>query len=392
MFRNAYRLPFTLIGIPIRLDLTFLIVLPLFAWLIGSQIGAFVQLLNLPIDPQPLAEGATPFVLGFIAALGLFISVLIHELGHAVVAQRYHVVVKDITLWLLGGVAQFEEMPRQRGAEAVVAVAGPITSILLAGIFWLVLSALPATAEAASFVVAYLAYINVVLAVFNLIPALPLDGGRILRSLLALRYDQLRATRVAAGISKFFALLLGLLGLISFNFFLLLIAFFIYIAVSGETQHAVVTQVLEGIKVGDLATRKVDTVPPNMSVQELVGKMLRERRLGYPVVDHGGRLSGVVDLEQTQEKSPETTVGEIMKRDAETITPDKSAIDAFSLLSRNNYRRLVVVDESGEMVGIISKTDLVRTIQVRMVGLNLEEEGSGGRPREIRGVRVAEDR
>ncbi|CAN5473316.1 site-2 protease family protein [soil metagenome] len=377
MFRNAYRLPFRLLGIPIRLDLTFLLVLPLFVWLIGSQLGFFVALLNLPIDAAALSQGSTPFVLGFVAALGLFSSVLVHELGHSVVARRYGVEVKDITLWLLGGMAQFAEMPRQKGAEAVVAVAGPITSILLAGVFWLVLQALPAGADAAIFVVAYLAYINVVLAVFNLIPALPLDGGRILRSLLALRYGQLQATRVSAGISKFFALLLGLVGLFSFNFFLLLIAFFIYVAVSGETQYAVVTQVLEGIRVGDLMTREVIAVSPAMPAQELISKMLRERHLGYPVIDHSGRLVGMVDLEHAQDVSPETTVSEIMKREVETISPDKTAIDAFSLLSRNNYRRLVVADERDEMVGILSKTDLVRVIQVRMVGLNMNEERAG---------------
>jgi predicted transcriptional regulator len=121
----------------------------------------------------------------------------------------------------------------------------------------------------------------------------------------------------------------------------------------------------------------VIAVSPAMPAQELISKMLRERHLGYPVIDHSGRLVGMVDLEHAQDVSPETTVSEIMKREVETISPDKTAIDAFSLLSRNNYRRLVVADERDEMVGILSKTDLVRVIQVRMVGLNMNEERAG---------------
>jgi CBS domain-containing protein len=111
-----------------------------------------------------------------------------------------------------------------------------------------------------------------------------------------------------------------------------------------------------------------------MPVNDLIQKMLNERHLGYPVIDHSGRLIGVVDLEHAQEVTPETTVGDIMIPEMHTITPQKSAIDAFSSMSRNNYRRLVVVDESGEIVGVLSKTDLVRVIQVRMVGVNLVPE------------------
>lgn len=374
MFQNAYRLPFRLLGIPLQLDITFLIVLPLFAWIIGSQLPRFVELFNLPIDPAPLSVGFTPFLLGLLAALGLFVSVVVHELGHSVVARRYGVKVKSITLWLLGGMAQFEEMPRQRGAEAVVAVAGPITSILLAGVFWLILSTVPLAATAAIFVFSYLAYINVVLAIFNLLPALPLDGGRILRSLLALRMGQLRATQISAGISRFFAILLGLFGFLTLQFFLVLLAFFIFVAVSGETQHAVITRVLEGIKVGDLMTRDVVWVHPTMPVSELIQKMLKERHLGYPVVDHSGRLVGMVDLEHAQNVAEDATVADIMSRDIHTISATKSALDAFGQMSRNNYRRLIVADPNGDMVGILSKTDLVRTIQVRMVGINMSPD------------------
>ena len=135
MFRNSISLPFKLLGIPLKLDISFLFVLPLFAWLIGSRIPAYIDLLGLEIDPVNFQDGLTPYFLGFIAALGLFISVVIHELGHAVTAKAFKVKTKDITLWFLGGVAQLEEMPRKRGVEAVIAIVGPITSLLLAGLF-----------------------------------------------------------------------------------------------------------------------------------------------------------------------------------------------------------------------------------------------------------------
>ncbi len=133
-----------------------------------------------------LSHGAMPYVLGLIAVLGLFVSVVIHELGHSVVARLYGVEVKNITLWFLGGVAQFESIPRQRGAEAVIAIIGPIVSGVIGGICFGIWKALPSGAIATRFIFAYLTYMNVLLAVFNLIPALPMDGGRVLRSLLAM--------------------------------------------------------------------------------------------------------------------------------------------------------------------------------------------------------------
>src|SRR5206468_10405330 len=147
-----------------------------------------------------------PFALGLVGALGLFVSIVVHELGHAVVARLYGVKVRRITLWALGGMAEFDEMPRQRGAEAVVAVVGPIVSVAVGVLCWGILGLLPATAVAPRFVLSFLGGTNIYLALFNLLPAMPLDGGRVLRSLLALRMPHLRATQVAVTISKFLAI------------------------------------------------------------------------------------------------------------------------------------------------------------------------------------------
>ncbi|MDR7521780.1 MAG: site-2 protease family protein [Armatimonadota bacterium] len=374
MLRKGYRLPFRLLGIPIYLDPTFLIILPLLAWVIGSRLDLYIRLFRLPVDAQALQEGHTPYLLGLAAALGLFASVLIHELGHSVVGRGYGVQVKRITLWLLGGVAQFEEMPRQRGAEAVVAIAGPLTSLAVAAVCSLVAAIVPPAALAVRFVLGYLVFMNGALAAFNMLPALPLDGGRVLRSLLALRMPQLRATQIAAGISSAIAIMLGLAGFLTFNLFLILIAFFVYMAGSAETQNALVAEMLEGIGVEDLMTRDVQTVPIAMPIADLIQKMLRERHLGYPVVDAAGNLAGIVTLNDLQGADASAPVERVMSPTVATISVRGSALEAFEAMSRNNYGRLVVLGPGRQMVGIITKTDLIRAVQVRVVGLAIQPE------------------
>lgn len=371
---RGYRLPVRLLGIPVYLDLTFLVILPLLVWAIGSRLDTYLLLFRLPVDPLSLQQGTTPYLLGLAAALGLFASVLVHELGHAAVAQRFGVRTRRITLWLLGGIAEMEQIPRARGAEAVVAIAGPLTSLGVAALARLGLALAAGGPAALQFVLGYLAFMNLVLALFNLLPALPLDGGRVLRSLLALRVSHLQATRAAAGVGRVVALLLGLYGFASLNVFLLLIAFFIFMAGGAETQHAVVAEALEGVRVEDVMTRDVQTVPPDLPIAALVQKMLRERHLGYPVVDAAGRLSGMVSLADIQGADPDAPVGQVMTRDVLTVLPAATAMQAFERMSRNNFGRLVVVDRRGEIVGILSKTDLIRTVQVRVVGLELQPE------------------
>ncbi|MGE5611736.1 MAG: site-2 protease family protein, partial [Bacillota bacterium] len=348
------------------LDITFLLFLPLLAWLIAAQIGQFAAALGLPIDTTALQHSGIRYLLGLIIAIALFVSVVIHELGHSVIARLYHVPVKSITLWLLGGMAQFEQMPRQRGAEAVIAIAGPITSFLLAGLFWILYHLSPTTWPAWTLTLAYIAEMNFVLAVFNLLPAMPLDGGRVLRSLLALRLPYLRATQAAANISKGLAILLGLLGLM-INPWLILIAFFIYIAVNAETQQTLVADLLHGIGVRDLMTRDVKTVTPDLTIDELTERMIQDHVMGYPVVD--GQLLGIVTLRDIQQADPTSRVEQIMSRNPITIPQDSSALDALHRMSQNDFGRLIVTGPAGDMVGIITKTDLMRALQLRMAGL-----------------------
>ncbi len=383
MFRNSYTLPFKLLGIPIRLDISFLFILALFTWIVGIQVGIFTRIFNdllgTAINFNMIGGGVTPYWLGFLSTLGLFVGVAVHELGHAVVARRYGVEVKDITLMFLGGVVQFNEMPRQRGAEAIVGIAGPITSLLVAGVSWVLLQITPGSADSVQFVLAFLTFQNVFLAIFNLLPALPLDGGRVLRSLLALRMPYLRATQISASVSRFIAILLGVYGLLTFSLFLAVIAFFIYISVRSETQYAQVSELLSGIRVRDLMTRDVVSVEPEMPVSQLIKLMFFKKHLGYPVLE-GERLVGMVKLQHARGLDDEATVGEIMSREVNTITEDKDALEAFKRINQNDLGRLIVVDESGRMTGILSKTDLVRTLQVQAVGNEVPNAPSNPQP------------
>ncbi|RVU41591.1 site-2 protease family protein [Lujinxingia sediminis] len=364
MFKHALRLPFRLLGIPLYLDLTFLIILPLLAWLIARQIEPFITLFHLPVSPGALNEGLLPYALGLAAALALFISVVIHELGHAIVARRYGVETERITLWLLGGMAQFKKMPTQRGAEAVVAIAGPITSGLLAALGGLLLWVVPERWPALLFVVAYTTFMNIALALFNLIPALPLDGGRVLRSLLAMRMPRMRATQIAATISRVLAIALGVVGIVSLNIFLILIALFIYIAVAAEARFELADELLSGLRVQELMSSPVIAMPATMSVGDLLARMLRDARHAYPVHDEGGEFIGMITLKGLQNAEPDAPIGDYLSELPERIDPQASAADLLEMMGRQDEPRVLVMPEKGPVLGIITRTDLYRALQL----------------------------
>ncbi|NKE36697.1 CBS domain-containing protein [Natronococcus sp. JC468] len=361
----------TAFGIPIKLGASFLLVVPLLAYLIGVQTAVIVELLNTTfgraIDPGPLTEGATPWLLGLTAALGLFVSVFCHELGHAMAARRYGLETESITLWFLGGLAQFTEMPEEWQKELVVAIAGPIVSVAVGALCYAGFVALPAELSAVLFVLGYLAVLNVVLAIFNMLPGFPMDGGRVLRALLSRNRSRLEATRIAAGVGKWFAILLGFAGIVTFSIFWIAIAFFIYIAASSETQQIFVETAFEGLTVAELMTPApgLDTVSTELPTAELLDRMLRERHTGYPVLEDGS-LVGIVTLEDVQERAPDTggVVRDAMSTDPVTIPLDAEATTALRTLQEENVGRLLVVDADGSLAGLLSRTDLMTALEV----------------------------
>lgn len=381
MNERGIRLPFKLLGVPVLLDHSFLLILPLFAYLIGSQLSAYAQILaavGVHIDAGGLQQGSLRWVLGAIGAVGLFVSVLVHELAHAVAARLYGVRTLEIRLWFLGGVARLDTMPRGRGAEAVVAIVGPITSFLIGVLLWLTLpyvTQFPGTAV----VISYLAITNVALALFNMLPALPLDGGRILRGVLELFMPHLRATRVAAFISAVVAILLGLYGFFSMNLLLVVLAFFIYNAGRAEAQAAVITDAVEGKLVADVMTTDPMTVDPGMPLEQFVRMANYRPYPGYPVVGTDGQLLGYARLAAAQEFLAGTeggdeggtgahatfsgaTVADILQ-EAERIEPGETAMAALSRIAEGQLGRLMVTDASGRLIGIIGKSDLIRLLR-----------------------------
>jgi len=365
-------------GIPIQLDLTFLLVLPLFAWIIGSQIAQTAELLNgslgAGLDPALLTDGSLVWVLGVVAAVGLFTGVVLHELGHSLVAIRFGFPIDSITLWLFGGVAQLTEMPEDWKQELAIAVAGPVVSVALGAVSYAVFFLLPGTesavVESARFVFAYLAVMNVALAAFNMLPGFPMDGGRVLRALLARTRPYARATQIAAEVGKVFAILLGLFGLfVAGNIFLAGLAFFIYIGAAGEARETTMRADLEGVQVRDVMTPadRVTSVTPGMSVRELIGTMFRERHTGYPV-EVGGEVVGLVTLEDARAvKEVERdayTVGDVMTTELVTVGPQLDVMDALNELQENSVGRLVVTDEDGAFRGLLTRSDVMTALSI----------------------------
>jgi len=372
-------------GIPIRLDLTFLLVLPLFAWLIGSDVGNLATALNgmfgsaMPVDA--LTAGSTRWVLGAAAATGLFFCVLLHEFGHSLVAMRYGYHIESITLWLFGGVARFTEMPEDWKQEFTIAVAGPIVSVALGVVSYVAFLVVPGALPTVQFVLAYLALTNVALAVFNMLPGFPMDGGRVLRALLARRRPHARATQIAAEVGKLFAVVLAIVGLFA-NLFLVALAFFIYIGASSEAQQTVMKAAFQDVTVGDIMTpaAELKTVTADTSVTVLTDRMFRERHTGYPVL-RGGSLVGMVTLDDTREvrevERDAYRVEDVMATDLVTITPDADAMDAISMMQREKVGRLPVIDETGELVGLISRSDLVTAFNIIRTRGSETESGTG---------------
>jgi Zn-dependent protease len=320
--------------------------------------------------------------MGLAAALGLFASIVVHELCHSLVARRYGLPMKGITLFLFGGVAEMEEEPPSARAEFMMAVAGPLASLVVAGAFLLAATAaLPDTVKG---VLRWIGYINLILVAFNLIPGFPLDGGRMLRAGLwrwkgDFRWATRASSRVGAG---FGALLIGLgiLNLLLLNpvggLWWILIGMFIRGAAKMGYQQLLIRKSLEGEPVRRFMNPEPRAVSSATAVEELVEDFIyRYHHKLFPVVDEG-TLTGCVTTKEVKEVPREAwaekKVGEISSACSEenTIAPEQDAVQAFTRMSRNGTSRLMVVDE-GRLVGIISLKDLLRFLAMK---LDLEED------------------
>ena len=355
-----------IMDIPVRLHWTFLLVILYVAWAFAS----FSQTVYGKtygfggIEPAQLR-----LIYSLLFAVVLFACVALHELGHSYIAHKNGIGIKSITLYFFGGVASMEEIPRNPRLELQMAFAGPAVSGVL-GLISVYLAG-PAAAfggagNALAIMLWTLGIMNIILMAFNLLPAFPMDGGRLLRAWFATRMPYVKATRQAAAIGKVFATLMFLLGLSTLNFMLLFVAFFVYVGASEEEKATKISVSLEGISVRDIMSAPVRSIALEMTLEELKELMFREKHRGYPVMSDEA-LVGIVTLTDLQ-RVPEaerahTRVDQVMARKLYLIGPLEEASTAMKMMNEMQIRRLPVIDE-GRLVGIVSREDLVRAIEL----------------------------
>jgi len=363
-------------GIPVKIHWSFLLVIPLFAWIIGSQIVLTTELIRIlfgvPIDATLITAGLNPYILGTVVALGLFFGVFVHEVAHSLIAKAKGIKIHGITLLILGGVSQMEEVVPDPKVELPMALAGPLTSLAIG----IICSALvyvfpvlpdPAVAGVLIFTFGYLGLLNVLLFAFNLLPAFPMDGGRVLRAWLARRMPLSRATQIAADVGKGFAVLFGVFGFLMLNPILILIAFFIYIGANQEATFLRYYVLLQDVTVADAMSNSLVTVEPETPLPRLLELMYETKHLGFPVVERGN-LVGIVTLSDIHKVSPidreAMQVRDVMTRDPITLPPSAPLIDALRIMTTHGIGRIPVVDD-GDLVGIVTRTDVLRVMELR---------------------------
>jgi Zn-dependent protease/CBS domain-containing protein len=313
--------------------------------------------------------------IGGISALLLFISVLLHELSHSYFGGREGIKVKSITLFVFGGVAEMINEPQKPSVEFKMAIAGPTASLFLAGFFWIIWQCSPNIYIGA--LSKYLYLVNGILALFNLIPAFPLDGGRIFRSALWLKYDNLRkATEKAVTVSKVCAFLLILWGfsmLLKQNFvsglWVIILSWFLLQTAEASLRHQRIEEILARVKISEIMNRDFVSVDPKINLTKLAGMFLDYKQGGFPVVQNQ-KLVGMVTLEDLREipreKWPKVKVQEIMTKfkDLQVVELKSNAYEAFLKMTNHDVGRLPVVD-NGKIVGLVTRNSIILLLAIK---------------------------
>lgn len=371
MFQRSVKL-FKLLGFEVKIDLSWIIIAALIVWSLSTGLFPF-QYKNLSIR--------TYWLMGITGALGLFFSIIAHELSHSIVAKKHGMHMKGITLFIFGGVAEMTEEPVSPKAEFAMAVVGPISSLAIAfilyGIYRVSEGIISTPVQG---VIRYLAWINGILAVFNMVPAFPLDGGRVLRSFLWEWKKNLQAaTRITSKIGAGFGIVLIIFGV--FNIFnrnfiggmwWVLIGMFLHSAARMSYQQLLVRKALEGEPVERFMKADPITVPPSITIEKLVEDYVyRYHHKLFPVVDND-KLIGCVTTRQVKEVSREnwaqTTVGDIAEgcSDDNTVSPETDAVKALKSMHGTGSSRLMVVEGKDKLVGIISLKDIMNWLSLKM--------------------------
>ncbi|MCJ8143993.1 site-2 protease family protein [Ancylobacter sp. A5.8] len=346
-------------GTAVRIHVTFLLFL-IWIWFAYYQQGGV---------------GAAWEGVAFVALL--FACVLLHEFGHIFAARRYGVKTPEVTLWPFGGIARLERIPEKPSEELVVALAGPAVNVVIAAVLLLVLYAQGAhlgmehieeIENPQASLLAKLAAANLFLVVFNLLPAFPMDGGRVLRAVLAMNMPHAQATQRAASIGQAFAIGLGLLGILG-NPMLIIIAVFVYLAASGEAGSVQMKQAAQGVLVQDAMITHFESLGPQSTVGDAAEALIRTTQKEFPVVDGAGHLRGVLTrdamIRALQASGPGASVLEAMQGDVPTL-PLRAPLDAaLKKLSETRAPVLGALDGEGRLVGLLSPENVGEMMMLR---------------------------
>jgi Zn-dependent protease/CBS domain-containing protein len=359
-----------IIGIPIQIHFTFLIILGLFVWVFSIEsitiLGFTIGFGGLP------ASLLVKILFALVLSVLFFACVLLHELGHSYVTQKNGYKINAITLFIFGGMSQMEDIPREPALELKIAIIGPLTSFLLGVVFYLFFKILDIfngmlVLQGISITLGTLAFYNVLLGGFNLIPAFPTDGGRVLRSVFAMFMDYEKATKAASYIGRGVSVAMAIFGIFIFNFWLVLIAIFIFFGAAQEEKSVQISLALEGVKVKDIMTSDIETVPPDMTISDLYEFMYRHKHLTYPVVEDEN-VVGVAtfgDVQQiSKDRRKSVLVKDVMRKDSFSIPPEEDAVTAFKVMMRKNIDMLIVKYDK-KVEGIISRSDIIRAVEMR---------------------------
>ena len=353
-------------GVPVYIHFSWVVIFGLITWSLAT--GYFPA-------RYPDLPASSYWAKGLVASLLFFLSILLHEIGHAVVALRHGIGVRSITLFVFGGVAQMDKDPEDGWTEFKIAAIGPVVSLVLAALFY-VGASLPFLGNAGGAVARYLALINLTLALFNLIPAFPLDGGRLLRGVLWKPAGKLRATRIAAGAGTFFAFFLIVSGVFRLlggdgvtGVWYILIGWFLKEAADGAYQGTRLDETLRGALVRDAMLTEVGTVPAHTSLAHAAREhFLRTGYGGYPVM-RGDDVVGLICLRDILRVPPEeregTSVQAVMTPLGDAIVTDAKAplLEAMAQMATGAGRLLVMQD--GKMVGFLTLGSVIRHLKAR---------------------------
>ena len=343
-------------GTVVRVHLTFLLFL---AWIFAASYAT---------------GGAATAWESLVFMVLLFLCVLLHEFGHIFTARAFGVPTPYVTLLPIGGVAQLERIPEEPWEEFLIAIAGPMVNVVIAAALIVLFGAdlQPSAAAAVDNMkvplVDRLAAVNLFLALFNMIPAFPMDGGRVLRALLASRLGYVRATEIAASIGQFVAFALGFIGLL-FNPILIFIAIFVYLAASSEAHMVALRAASRGVPVSYAMMTQFATLSPQAQIDEAVQTLLKTSQGEFPVVDDTGKPVGVLGrgdlIRAIKTLGPDARVADAMNAEIPTISHRSTLEQAFKLLQQKSAPAVGVTDASGKLVGLVTSETIAEMMMLQ---------------------------